>query len=68
MKSIFKIIAVGAIFLSSLYLVPTQLAAKSKIPTSQPQITLSYAPLVKRIAPAVVNVYASQKNCAALTL
>lgn len=35
--------------------------AKSELPLSKGQITLSYAPLVKQIAPAVVNVYASQK-------
>ena len=36
-------------------------AAKTKIPKSEAQITLSFAPLVKRIAPAVVNVFATQK-------
>jgi Do/DeqQ family serine protease len=36
-------------------------SAKSEIPTSNSQITLSFAPLVKAITPAVVNVYASQK-------
>ncbi|VAX07391.1 HtrA protease/chaperone protein, partial [hydrothermal vent metagenome] len=35
--------------------------AKSELPLSKGQVTLSYAPLVKQIAPAVVNVYASQK-------
>jgi Do/DeqQ family serine protease len=30
------------------------------VPTSQGQLTLSYAPVVKRVAPAVVNVYAAR--------
>jgi Do/DeqQ family serine protease len=30
------------------------------VPTSPTQLTLSYAPLVKRVAPAVVNVYAAK--------
>ncbi len=35
--------------------------AKSVVPESKTQIVYSYAPLVKRIAPAVVNVYATKK-------
>jgi Do/DeqQ family serine protease len=30
------------------------------VPSSQAQLTLSYAPIVKRVAPAVVNVYAAK--------
>src|SRR5882757_1422305 len=30
------------------------------VPTSPAQLTLSYAPVVKRVAPAVVNVYAAK--------
>jgi S1-C subfamily serine protease len=30
------------------------------VPTSPTQLTLSYAPVVKRVAPAVVNVYAAK--------
>ena len=32
-------------------------ATAETVPTSREQITLSYAPLVKRVAPAVVNIY-----------
>lgn len=35
-------------------------SAQSEIPTSQAQIQLSFAPLVKRAAPAVVNIYAKR--------
>src|SRR5580704_17330445 len=31
------------------------------IPQSRPQITLTFAPLVKQVAPAVVNIYAQRK-------
>src|ERR1700749_5199580 len=31
-----------------------------QVPTSAAQIQLSYAPVVKRVAPAVVNVYAAR--------
>lgn len=40
---------------------PNFAQAQSEVPTSGQQVFLSYAPLVKKIAPAVVNVYASQK-------
>lgn len=35
----------------------TEVAAQKKLPTSRQEIRLSYAPLVKRAAPAVVNIY-----------
>ena len=35
----------------------TALAANKKVPASRSQVELSYAPLVKRAAPAVVNVF-----------
>jgi len=34
---------------------------QAAIPQSRPQITLSFAPLVKDVAPAVVNIYAQKK-------
>jgi len=39
-------------------LMPTALAAETRVPTSQGEITLSFAPLVRETAPAVVNIYA----------
>ena len=37
------------------------LAADAKLPESRPQMQLSFAPLVKASAPAVVNVYVTQR-------
>ncbi|HHN68269.1 MAG TPA: Do family serine endopeptidase [Thermopetrobacter sp.] len=34
--------------------------AKSRVPADRQQITLSFAPVVKKVVPAVVNVYAEQ--------
>jgi Do/DeqQ family serine protease len=40
---------------------PLPAAAQDRVvPTSPAQLTLSYAPVVKRVAPAVVNVYAAK--------
>jgi len=36
-------------------------AQTSQVPTSQVEIQLSFAPLVKQVAPSVVNVYAARK-------
>ena len=33
-----------------------------ELPTSQEQIQLSFAPLVKRVSPAVVNIYTQTVN------
>ena len=44
-----------------LVLAPLPAAAQDRVvPTSPAQLTLSYAPVVKRVAPAVVNVYAAK--------
>jgi Do/DeqQ family serine protease len=44
-----------------LVLGPVAAAAQDRVvPTSPAQLTLSYAPVVKRVAPAVVNVYAAK--------
>jgi Do/DeqQ family serine protease len=40
--------------------VPAMAETAAQVPASQAQITLSFAPIVKRAAPAVVNVYASR--------
>ncbi len=37
-----------------------QAAVEDQVPVSQAQMALSFAPLVKRVAPAVVNVYAAR--------
>ena len=45
-----------------LAIIATSFSAQAKsVPQSQQQITMSFAPLVKKVKPAVVNVYASQK-------
>ena len=56
--NIFKLFVIALIFVTASFSVSS---AKSKVPESKLDITLTFAPLVKRIAPAVVNVYASQK-------
>jgi Do/DeqQ family serine protease len=38
------------------------LAAEPSVPNSAAEITLSFAPIVKKVAPAVVNVYASRSD------
>jgi Do/DeqQ family serine protease len=37
-------------------------AAEKTVPQSRPEVTLSFAPVVKQAAPAVVNVYASRTD------
>ncbi|HBS50933.1 MAG TPA: serine protease [Rhodobacteraceae bacterium] len=39
-------------------ILPGPLAAETRVPQSQAEITLGFAPVVKRAAPAVVNIYA----------
>lgn len=48
----------GAAFAALLATAPTAEAAEKQLPASKEQITLSFAPLVKKSAPAVVNIYA----------
>ena len=49
-----------AFALISLLLSPMTAQAETRVPQSQAQITLSFAPLVKQAAPAVVNIYAKR--------
>ena len=46
---------------SALILFALAPAAAQSVPQSREQITLSYAPLVKAVAPAVVNIYAKRR-------
>ena len=39
---------------------PGMVAAEAKVPQAQSEITLSFAPLVRQAAPAVVNIYAKR--------
>jgi Do/DeqQ family serine protease len=41
-------------------ILPVAAPAETAVPTSQLEIALSFAPVVKRAAPAVVNIYATQ--------
>ncbi|MCA0202641.1 MAG: trypsin-like peptidase domain-containing protein, partial [Proteobacteria bacterium] len=48
---------VALAFAALLALAPAVRAAEAVVPTSRPQVALSFAPIVKRASPAVVNVY-----------
>lgn len=50
-----------AVLLLVLGAASTAFAAEKEIPSSHQQLVLSYAPLVKKTAPAVVNIYTSRK-------
>lgn len=55
-----RVFVLGAAFATiSLMTLPAR-AQERTVPASQIDVQLSYAPLVKRVAPAVVNVYASR--------
>ncbi|MDQ2091917.1 trypsin-like peptidase domain-containing protein [Marimonas arenosa] len=47
-------------FILILVLIATPLAAETRVPQSAAEISLGFAPLVKKAAPAVVNIYAKQ--------
>ncbi len=47
------------LILIALALAPLEAAAKAQVPRSAEQIRLSYAPVVAKAAPAVVNIYAT---------
>ncbi|MGB7318843.1 MAG: trypsin-like peptidase domain-containing protein [Planktotalea sp.] len=49
-----------ALILTLLTMVTLPVYADQKVPTNQAQISLSFAPLVKQAAPAVVNIYAKR--------
>ena len=51
--------ALIALSLSSIFVAPA-LAQDRMVPSSQGQLMLSYAPIVQRVQPAVVNVYAAK--------
>lgn len=44
----------------ALALLPVSLVAQTQVPNTQAQVQLSFAPVVERSAPAVVNIYATQ--------
>src|SRR5918999_6340555 len=41
--------------------IPTEAAAPAVVPQSREEIRFSFAPVVKRVAPAVVNVYGTSR-------
>ncbi|MGE3476152.1 MAG: DegQ family serine endoprotease [Rhodospirillaceae bacterium] len=47
----------AALALTGLLVAQTAKAAEAVVPTSRPQVALTFAPIVKRASPAVVNVY-----------
>jgi Do/DeqQ family serine protease len=49
-------LALAALLLAA----PLQVRAETAVPQSQPQIALSFAPVVRAAAPAVVNIYATR--------
>src|SRR5689334_1452932 len=50
----------SAVALLLLVLFGPSFAAEKQVPAAADQVQLSFAPIVKRVAPAVVNVYASR--------
>jgi Do/DeqQ family serine protease len=55
------IVRSAIVAIAAIMLLPPATAAERKVPDSAAEITLSFAPIVKRVIPAVVNVYASRK-------
>ena len=53
------ICSLAVLLLSAAFVSPT-LAQDRRVPTSPSDIKLSYAPIVQRVQPAVVNVYAAK--------
>ena len=58
LRSLFPAIF-AAVAIVSATLAPAAGAQDRQVPASMGQLELSFAPVVKRVAPAVVNVYAS---------
>jgi len=58
MQKIFYIIISLVVFMSPLANANAQL---KQVPTSKEQVVFSYAPLVKKVSPAVVNIYTKKK-------
>src|SRR5262249_46380969 len=54
-----RLLAVSFLALSVLGLAGSAVAQERRVPSSAAELTLSYAPVVQRVAPAVVNVYAA---------
>src|SRR5215472_8179019 len=54
------VLFIAAAFCLSWAAMPAALAQQRQVPTSTGQLELSFAPIVKRVAPAVVNVYAAR--------
>ena len=54
------ILFIAAAFCLSWAAMPAALAQQRQVPASAGQLELSFAPIVKRVAPAVVNVYAAR--------
>ena len=62
-RSAFVLAAAGLVLLAVLMLTPGAPrvgAAESAVPQSRAEMRLTFSPLVKRVSPAVVNVYASR--------
>ncbi len=53
--------ALAALTLAGLLALPGPALAQQRVVPTQPELLLSYAPIVKRVAPAVVNVYAAKE-------
>ncbi len=51
---------IAAVFLIVAAALPVSLNAQSQVPADRAEISLSFAPVVKEAAPAVVNIYASR--------
>lgn len=58
-------LAAAALAFATVALAQPALAQEKAVPSSEGDIQLSFAPVVKRVAPAVVNIYASRRVRAA---
>jgi serine protease Do len=52
-----RLVILAVVFALMVFSLPSQAAAQKQLPQSREQIQLSYAPVVKQTAPAVVNIY-----------
>jgi len=55
-----RLIAAVAALLAAFSTIPNATAQDRRVPTSATELKLSFAPVVQRVAPAVVNVYAAK--------
>jgi Do/DeqQ family serine protease len=60
MTMILRLLGCFAVWCALVSTAPAELAQDARVPSSPGEIKLSFAPVVKRVTPAVVNVYAAR--------